>query len=37
MSTLSLPTSVSVSPLRQRMLEDMTMRGLRTDTQLVPR
>jgi len=33
MSTLSLPTSVSVSPLRQRMLEDMTMRGLRTDTQ----
>jgi integrase/recombinase XerD len=27
------PTQPAVSPLRQRMLEDMTMRGLREDTQ----
>jgi hypothetical protein len=33
MSTPSLPASVPVNPLRQRMLEDMAMRGLRTDTQ----
>ena len=27
------PVSQSISPLRQRMLEDMAMRGLRQDTQ----
>jgi integrase/recombinase XerD len=27
------PVSKSITPLRQRMLEDMAMRGLRQDTQ----
>ncbi len=33
MSISTQPVSAPVSPLRQRMLEDMAMRGLRTDTQ----
>ena len=33
MSISTQPASAPVSPLRQRMLEDMAMRGLRTETQ----